>query len=109
MKRSIIAFLTIFALMATFSQVLFSQEETYYSYGEISSASGDIVAIEEVSYDDETGEEITEMVEFDISPDVVFEGFESVADISPGDAVEIDYVVKGGKKVAVYVYRIITE
>ena len=110
MKRPIVVLLTILAFLAGFSQTAsFSQEETSYSYGEVSSVSGDTIVIEEVSFDPESGEGITETIEFDIAPDVELDGIESVMDIEPGDEVEIEYIEQEGKKKALYIYYIITE
>jgi hypothetical protein len=111
MKRSFIALLAILAFLAVSPRaVLFSQEEiTNYSYGEVVSISGDTIVIEEISFDEETGEETTETIEFDIAPNIELEGLETLTDIGPGAELEIEYVEQEGKKVAIYVYYVLTE
>ena len=110
MRRSIIAFLTIFAFLAAFPQTaVFSQEETDYVFGTVTEISGDTIIIEETSYDDDTGEETTETVEYIIAPDVALDGIGSLTDLKPGAEVDIEYVEEEGKKKAVYIYSIIAE
>jgi hypothetical protein len=92
-------------LIAAPQSSLFSQdEEISYVYGEVISVSDETIVIEEVLYDEETGEELAERIEIDIIPDVELENINSVSKLKPGDIVEVTYMESEGRKQADYIY-----
>lgn len=70
--------------------------ETEYAYGTVKSITSSQIVVKEYDYENDTEVDVI----YTIGPDVEYEGVSSYKDISAGDSVEIDYVVKGGKKIA---------
>ena len=71
-------------------------DETEYSYGTVASVTGSEIAVKE--YDYETGADVT--VTYTADPKVELQGVTALTEIAAGDDIEIDYLVKDGKKVA---------
>ncbi len=76
-----------------------AEEEPEYAFGTVKSASGDQLVINEFDYD--TGEE-KEMT-YTVDAKTEFDNAASLKDVTAGDEVDIDYLVKDGKRVAVAV------
>ena len=71
--------------------------EVEYAFGTVKKAAADQVLISEFDYD--TGEE--KEVSYQLDPKVEISGAASVAEIAPGDEVDVDYVTRQEKRVAV--------
>ena len=71
------------------------EEETEYTYGTVSSVSADQLVIKEYDYDNDQEVDIT----YTVGPDAKIQNAASLKDIVAGDSVEIDYVVKDGKRI----------
>ncbi len=72
------------------------EEETEYSWGAVSSVSSNQVVITEYDYDSDEGLEVT----YTVDPNAELKNVDSLKDIAVGDNVDIEYVVRNGKKVA---------
>ena len=72
-------------------------EEPEYTFGTVKSVTGDQLVINEYDYD--TGEE--KEATYAIDPAVELHNVAKVTEIAVGDEVDVDYLVKGDKKVAV--------
>jgi len=99
MKRHIIGatVLALFFLMCYMSGVSLAQEEEVeYSWGRVSSLSSNQITVKE--YDYESDEEVD--VTYVIDPKVKIENVNSLEEITIGDSVGIDFVVRKDKKVA---------
>ncbi|MBL7132091.1 MAG: hypothetical protein ISS45_11950 [Candidatus Omnitrophica bacterium] len=72
------------------------EEETEYSWGAVSSVSSNQVVITEYDYDSDEGVEVT----YTVDPNAELKNVDSLKDIAAGDNVDIEYVVRNGKKVA---------
>ncbi|MBL7131123.1 MAG: hypothetical protein ISS45_06955 [Candidatus Omnitrophica bacterium] len=74
------------------------EEETEYSYswGTVSSVSSNRIVVSEYDYD--SAEEVS--VTYTVDPNVTLKNADSLKDIAVGDNLDIEYVVKNGKKVA---------
>lgn len=104
MKRVLIIAVILALVMTVCPQFcsLTAQEEedkTEYSFGTIKSITSTQIVVSE--YDYENYEEVD--VIFIIGPDVEYEGVDSYKDIAVGDSVEIDYVIKDGKNIAILI------
>ncbi len=75
-------------------------DDAEYSYGTVNSISDTELAM--VEYDYDTGEDVT--VSYTLDPKVELDGVASVKDIAAKDNIEVDYLVKDGKKVAIALY-----
>lgn len=71
-------------------------EELEYSWGKVSSVSSEQIVVTEYDYDADKEVDVT----YTLDPEVELKNVESLEDIKVGDSVEIDYVVKDGKRVA---------
>ena len=89
----VLGFLMCFASGTSLAQ---EEEETDYSWGTISSVSSNQIVAREHDYDKD--EEVN--VTYTVDPKVKLKNVKSLQDIKVGDSIEIDYVVKDGKKVA---------
>ena len=99
MKRHIIgATLLVFLfLMCYMSGVSLAQEEEMeYSWGKVSSLSSNQITVKE--YDYESDEEVD--VTYAIDPEVKIKNVNSLEEITIGDSVGIDFVVRNSEKVA---------
>lgn len=72
-------------------------EEPEYAFGTVKSVAKDQIVITEFDYD--TGEE--KEVAYSIDPKAEISGVSSLQDVAAGDEVDVDYLVKDGKNVAV--------
>lgn len=99
MNRHLIiaAGLALSLLMCFVSNISLAQEEEEleFSYGVVRSLSSNELVVRQ--YDDE-GEEVD--VTYIIDINVELKNVDALEDIAVGDSVEIEYVVKDGKKVA---------
>lgn len=75
---------------------LAQEEETEYSWGTVSSVSSNQIVVSEYDYETDENSEVT----YTLAPNTEFENVDSLKDIAVGDNVDIEYVVKNGKKVA---------
>ena len=74
-------------------------EEPEYAFGTVKNVSGDQLAINEFDYD--TGEE--KEVTYAVDSKTQFDNVASLKEVAVGDEVDVDYLEKDGKKVAVTV------
>ncbi|MFB0526899.1 MAG: hypothetical protein ACETVO_05470 [bacterium] len=99
MKRHMIG-ATVLALLFLMCYVsgapLAEEEELEYSWGKVSSLSSNQIIVKE--YDYESDEEVD--VTYAIDPEVKIENVNSLKEITIGDSVGIDFVVRKDKKVA---------
>jgi len=80
------------------------EDEKSFSYGVVVSTGDNTVTIGEYTYDVDTEEEKTQEVTYQVSPNVELENVTALKDIKAGGEVDIEYVEKGGKKEATYIY-----
>lgn len=92
MVALVLGFLICFAPGLSLAQ----EEETEYSWGVVSSVSSNQITVKEYDYANEEEVGVTYLVD----PNVTFTNIASLKNISVGDSIEIDYVVRGNKKVA---------
>ena len=71
---------------------------------EVANVSGESITINEVTYNEETGEEAYEEVTYTIMQDAELENVLSIEALEEGKEVDIEYVEKDGKKVINYIY-----
>lgn len=72
-------------------------EEPEYAFGTVKSVAKDQIVVTEFDYD--TGEE--KEVAYSIDPKAEISGVSALQDVAAGDEVDVDYLVKDGKNVAV--------
>lgn len=72
------------------------EEETEYSWGTVSSISSNQIVVSEYNSETEENSEVT----YTLDPNTKLENVDSLKDIAAGDNVNIEYVVKNGKKIA---------
>ena len=100
MKKFAVAFLALVFAMNLLPHNLFAaEEEEEYSYGTVTSISGDQLVVSE--YDFETDKDVD--VTYTVDAKAEFENISKLADVKAGDSIEIDYVVRDSKKVATFV------
>ncbi len=95
----VVAVVSVLVLLICYvSGVALAQEEqeTKYSWGTVSSVSPSQIVVKEYNYDVEEEVDIT----YTPAPDIEFENVDSLKSIAVGDSVDIEYVVKGDKRVA---------
>ena len=80
------------------------EESGIYTYGTVVSVSGDTLTINEVFYDEDTGEELTETVSYKVLPETKIENAASITEIKAGKEVDIEYLEKDGKNQVTYLY-----
>ena len=80
------------------------EDEGNYAFGEIVQVKADSITVTEVYYDEDTGEEVEEQVEYQISPEAELENIGSLAELKEGQEVDIEYIETGDKKQASYIY-----
>ncbi len=71
-------------------------DETEFSYGTVKSAGADQLVISEYDYDSDKDVDVT----YSVPVGTKFENVASLQEIKTGDAVDIDFLVKNGQKVA---------
>ena len=88
-------------LMCYVSGVALAQggEEIEYSWGTASSISSSQIVVTEYDYGTEENVDVV----YTVDPDVELKNADSLKSIVVGDNVEIEYVVRGGKKVAMVI------
>jgi len=100
MKRyiEVAAVLVLGFLVCSVSSVSLGQEEEEieYSWGTVISVSSNRITVSEHDYD--SGKEVA--VTYIVDPEVEFINVELLKDIAVDDSIEINYVVRDGKKVA---------
>lgn len=74
-----------------------AEVEPEYSFGTVKQVGQDQIVLSEFDYD--TGEE--KEVNYSIDPKVQINGVASLSEVAAGDEVDVDYVIKDGKNVAV--------
>jgi len=89
----VLGFLMCFVSGISLSQ---EEEETDYSWGTVNSVSSNQIVVTEDDYDREEEVDVT----YAIDPKVELKNVDSLKSIAVGDSVDIEYVVRGGKKVA---------
>ena len=72
------------------------EEEMEYSWGTVSKVSSNQIVVPQ--YDYESGEEVD--VTYTVDPNVELENVDSLKSIAVGDNVDINYVIKGDKRIA---------
>lgn len=72
------------------------EEETEFSYGTVKSVTADQLVVSEYDYESDKDVDVT----YSVPADVKLEGASSLKDIAVGDAVDIDFMIKGDQKVA---------
>lgn len=72
------------------------EEEIDYSWGTVAGISENQIVVTEYDYNKDEEVDIT----YSIDPNVKFENVDSLENIAVGDSVDIEYVVKDGKRVA---------
>ena len=84
--------------MFYFSDVALAQEEEEieYSWGRVSSVSSGQIIVTEYDYDKEEESDVT----YTLSPNVELRNIDSIESIVVGDSLDIEYIVKDGKRVA---------
>ena len=93
--------------------VLFAQDEpavtaepaevlsdSQFTYGTVISVDAATIKISEYDFETDTSEDVT----YDVSPDVKCENVDSMKDVKGGDEVELEYVMKDGKRTAISIY-----
>jgi hypothetical protein len=71
-------------------------EETSTSYGTVTQVSAEQIVVSEYNYDTDTNESVT----YVLDPKVEIKNVASIKDIAVNDNVEINFLVKDGKKIA---------
>ena len=71
-------------------------DETEFSYGTVKSIAADQIVVSEYDYDTDKDVDVT----YSVPAGTTFENVASLQEIKAGDAVDIDYTLKDGKKVA---------
>lgn len=71
-------------------------EETEFSYGTVTSVSSNQIVVSEYDYESDQDVDVT----YTVPADVKLEGVASLQEIAVGDAIDIDFLIKGGQKVA---------
>lgn len=94
MGAMVLAFLFLMCYISGVS--LAQEEEVEYSWGRVSSLSSNQIIVKE--YDYESDEEVD--VNYAVDPEVKIENVNSLKEITIGDSVGIDFVVRDSKKVA---------
>ena len=94
MGAMVLAFLFLMCYISGVS--LAQEEELEYSWGRVSSLSSNQIIVKE--YDYESDEEVD--VTYAIDPEVKIENVNSLEEITIGDSVGIDFVVRDNEKVA---------
>ena len=74
-----------------------AEQEPEYTFGTVKSLTGDQLVINEYDYD--TGEE--KEAAYAVDPAVELHNVTKVSEIAVGDEVDIDYLIKEGKKTAI--------
>jgi hypothetical protein len=74
--------------------------EGQFSYGTVVTASIASMKISEYDFETDTSEEIN----YEVATDVKLENVNSIDDIKQGDEVEIEFVIRDGKRTAVSIY-----
>ena len=73
-----------------------NEETTEFSYGTVKSISENQVVVTEYDYDSDKDVETT----YSVPATATFEGISKLSEIAVGDAIDIDYIVKDGQKIA---------
>ena len=94
-----LAMLTLLALVvmssASMSGIGYA-EEIDYSWGTAVSVSSREIVVTEYDYDTEEAKRVV----YGVDSDVELIGVQSLGDVKPGDELEIDYIIKNGRKIA---------
>lgn len=93
--------------------VLFAQDEplaettpiepltdSQFTYGTVIAVDAATIKISEYDFETDTSEDVT----YDVAPDVKCENVNSIKDVKEGDEVELEYVMKDGKRTAISIY-----
>ena len=96
-KYLLIALILSIGLMVSGASIAIAQEEEVeYSYGTVNKVSGNDIEVKEYDFETESDVNVTYVV----NAETQFINVNAVAEIAPGDTVDIDYVVKEGKNAA---------
>ncbi|MFH1837536.1 MAG: hypothetical protein ABH862_05450 [Candidatus Omnitrophota bacterium] len=107
---SVILFISVLVCGVSYAQEERIQEEIIQEeannevYGFVLSVTADLITIEVVDYNEETGEENTEEMAFGILPELEIENAENLTEIEVGQDIDIVYREEDGKKIAEYIY-----
>ena len=84
-------------VIAVFSsgQIFAQEEDIEYSWSTVKSISSTQIVVIEYDYDNDEDVEVA----YSIDPKVELRGVKTLKDIAVGDNLEIEYVIRGGKKV----------
>lgn len=95
------------AVPAADDAVAIPEDETEFSFGTVKSITGDQLVVSEYDYESNADVDVT----YQVPAETEFENATSLKDIAVGDSVDIDFLVKDGKKkaVAVTVEKPLTE
>ncbi len=74
--------------------------ESQFTYGTVIAVDAAVIKISEYDFETDTSEDVT----YDVSPDIKCENVNSMKDVKEGDEVEIEYVMKDGKRAAISIY-----
>ncbi len=108
----VLSLLLAFSLVSS-QAMLFAQDEplaattptepltdSQFTYGTVISVDPAVIKISEYDFETDTSEDVT----YDVSPDVKCENVNSIKDVKEGDEVELEYVIKDGKRTAISIY-----
>lgn len=74
--------------------------DSQFTYGTVVLSSPQTIKISEYDFETDTSEDIT----YDVASDMKLENVKSISDIKEGDEVEIEYLMKAGKRTAISIY-----
>jgi len=99
MKSFFVAMLVLSFFVQPFCGTVLADEEentTEYSWGIVTKISGKIINVLEYDYDTDEDVEVV----YAVDPEVELKNIDSLQDLQKGDNIEIDFVVKGEKRIA---------
>lgn len=85
------------ALFFSAAQIFAQEENMEYSWGTVKSMSSGRVTVVEYNFDSDEDVEVT----YSVGPEVKLEGVEFLSGIAVDDSLDIEYIVKNNKKIAV--------
>lgn len=110
MNKYVFGFMLLFGILIS-STPVFSEDasvaqpaeatepETEFSFGTVKSIAQNQIVVSEYDYESNTDVNVT----YEVPADAEFENVKSLGEIAVGDSVDIDFLAKEGKKVAVVI------
>ena len=95
MNKWLLAVLICVITVFSSNQIFAQEEDVEYSWGTVKSISSSRIIVTEYDYDNNEAE-----VAYAVDPKVELRGVKTLKDIAVGDDLDIEYVIRGGKKVA---------